>query len=176
MKRLLAAAIVFAVIAPAAAPALSACGDKFLVPIRGTRFQRAPGPRPPASILVVANPASGLSEALKNIDVEAVLKKVGYRPSVVADASALTQALDRGGWDVILAAGRDVDVLQARTYDAAPPVILPVLHDPTKAELAKAKTECALVVKAPTKNQSLLDAVDEAVDFHARAARAKSKK
>jgi hypothetical protein len=169
-------AIVLAVTALAAAPSVSACGDKFLVPIRGTRFQRPSGPRPHASILVFAHPSSGLPQALKNIDVEAVLTKVGYRPSVVSDDAALKQALDRGGWDVVLAAGDDVEVVQAKIPEAAPPVILPVLYDPTKAELAKAKSECTLVVKAPTKNQAFLDAVDEAVDFHARSLRAKPRK
>ena len=35
-----------------------ACGDKFLVVSRGTRFERAAKRRQPAAILVFANPAT----------------------------------------------------------------------------------------------------------------------
>ena len=40
--------------------AVLACGDKFLMPSRGSRFQQAPMERMPASILFYANPSSPL--------------------------------------------------------------------------------------------------------------------
>ena len=43
---------------------LLACGDKFLVSSRGTRFQRAAVAREPASILIYTNPASELPKVL----------------------------------------------------------------------------------------------------------------
>jgi len=52
---------------------LLACGDKFLVAGRGTRFQRPKNARA-ASVLIYANPSSGLPAALKNVKVESVLK------------------------------------------------------------------------------------------------------
>ncbi|MEP6994284.1 MAG: hypothetical protein ABI968_07160, partial [Acidobacteriota bacterium] len=43
---------------------LLACGDKFLVVGRGTRYQRPKNARA-ASILIYASPSAGLSAALK---------------------------------------------------------------------------------------------------------------
>ena len=51
---------------------LLACGDKFLVTARGTRFQRPKNARA-ASVLIYAGPASGLPAVLKNVKVESVL-------------------------------------------------------------------------------------------------------
>jgi len=77
---------------------LLACGDKFLVISRGTRFQRAAAARQPANILVYANPASTLPKALEKVMVDATLRKAGYKPTSVSDANALEQALRQGGW------------------------------------------------------------------------------
>jgi hypothetical protein len=46
---------------------LLACGDKFLVVNRNTRFKRAGMPRPPAAILVYANPRGNLPRALGRV-------------------------------------------------------------------------------------------------------------
>jgi hypothetical protein len=45
-------------------------------------------------------------------------------------------------------------------------------EDQSPAERAKAKAERTLVIKGPTKTQAFLDAVDEAVEFHAHAMKA----
>lgn len=74
-----------------------ACGDKFLLPIRGGRFERAPSHRLPAAILVYANPSSELSRTLTTLAVAPALKKAGYRPTLVAGADQFTAALRRGG-------------------------------------------------------------------------------
>src|SRR3954468_21200537 len=79
-----------------------ACGAKFLLPSRGTRFDRAPVARTPAAILVYANPASELPQALSKLSVDAALRRVGYRPTVVSSLSELERALTAGGWDVIV--------------------------------------------------------------------------
>ena len=57
---------------------LLACGDKFLVISRGTRYQRAAFRRP-ANILIYANATSTLTQSLGNVPVAATLSKVGYR-------------------------------------------------------------------------------------------------
>ena len=67
----------------AAVPAtLLACGDKFLMPTRGTRFQQAPLNRAPAAVLLYANPASPLPGALSRLSVDATLRKAGLSSDV----------------------------------------------------------------------------------------------
>src|SRR5215831_14249575 len=46
---------------------LPACGDKFLISSRGTRYQRAPAARVPAAILIYTNPASEAGKVLAGI-------------------------------------------------------------------------------------------------------------
>ena len=75
---------------------LLACGEKFLMGSRGSRFQR-PGPvRTSAAILIYANPALNLPKALANVPYDATLRKAGYRPTVVSSADAFDQRVESG--------------------------------------------------------------------------------
>src|SRR5437879_7674005 len=76
---------------------LLACGDKFLVLSRGTRYQRAPAVRKPVAILIYANPASEVPKALAGVPVDATLRSVGYRPTTVATPAEFEKALSHGG-------------------------------------------------------------------------------
>ncbi|MEO8680362.1 MAG: hypothetical protein ABI665_15025 [Vicinamibacterales bacterium] len=143
---------------------LSACGEKFLIVGRGTRFQRASSARPAASILVYANPASNVPKALANVPVESVLKKAGYKPTTVSTASELESALNRGGWDLVVLDLADGQAVVGRmpVGDAAP-ALLPVAYNASGSDLANARKQFPRVLKLPTKSQSFLDAVDEAL-------------
>src|SRR5262245_152464 len=77
---------------------LLACGDKFLVSTRGTRYQRAAAPREPAAILIYTNPESELPKVVAGASVDATLRKAGYRPTTVATSDEFEKALNRGGW------------------------------------------------------------------------------
>jgi hypothetical protein len=161
-ERLIAAA--FLVIAGCGASSdVLACGDKFLVVSRGTRFQRAATVRRPAGILVYANPASQLPRALANLPVEATLQKVGYRSTSVVSAEELDRALARGGWDLVLVDVADGQSVKGRLRGGEAPDVLPVLYKPTGTELAEAKHQYQRVLKSPMKNQAFLDAIDEAL-------------
>ena len=70
---------------------LLACGEKFLMGSRGTRFHRPEPVRQSAAILVYANPALNLPKALANVPFEATLRKAGYRPTVVTSARGIQQ-------------------------------------------------------------------------------------
>ena len=142
---------------------LSACGEKFLMGNRGTRFSRPAAARQPAAILVYANPALNLPKALANVPFETTLRKAGYRPTVVTSAEALRSALAQGGWDLVLADVSDGQALISRPQNAKGPIVLPVMYNPTSAELAAAKKQYQRVLKAPTKNQAFLDAIDDAI-------------
>jgi hypothetical protein len=148
-------------------PALLACGDKFLVPNRGTRLQRAPADRRAAVLVYAARP--DLSRLLGNLDVVQSLTKVGYRPHEVRTADDLTRALASGTWDVVLVSGADAADTRARLSGSTPPMVLPVLDNPRPAELATAKQTYAVVITAPIKHQAFLEAIDRAVEQRAGA-------
>ena len=78
MKRLL---VVGILVLSGAGPAsdLLACGDKFLVISRGTRFQRAIVRRP-ANVLVYANTTSTLTQSLGNVPVAPPSARPATRP------------------------------------------------------------------------------------------------
>ena len=152
---------------------LLACGEKFLMGSRGTRFQRAAPARRPAAILVYANPAMNVPKALANVPFDATLRKAGYRPTVVSSADAFDSALGRGGWDLVLVDVAESKAVSSRAQGVNAPVILPIMFKATGDELSAAKKQYRVVLKAPTKNQSFLDAVDDAlaVRFAPAAAR-----
>jgi hypothetical protein len=162
MKTPVAAALLLLAIA-GTSDTLLACGEKFLMGSRSTRFQRPARIRQPAAILIYANPALNLPRALANVPFEATLRKAGYRPTVVTSPEAFSSALSQGGWDLVLADVSDSRTLSGRTRNGKPPIVLPVLYNPTGVELAAAKKQHARILKAPTKNQAFLDAIDDAL-------------
>jgi ABC-type amino acid transport substrate-binding protein len=143
---------------------LLACGDKFLVVSRGTRFQR-PSSRRPASILVYANAASPLPRGLANVAIDATLQKAGYNPTTVANRQELETALAKGGWDLIVADLSDARAVTARLKGEPSTAVLPVVYKPKGNDLKQARDEFQCVLKSPAKNQSFLDAVDEALSL-----------
>ena len=59
-----------------------ACGDKFLMAGRGTRYQRPKTARA-ASILIYADPAAGLPAGVQDAKVQSALKHEGHRSTTV---------------------------------------------------------------------------------------------
>lgn len=160
MKRWLAPLVLGALLAPRPA---SACGDKFLVVGRGTRFQqRATSVRTPA-VLLYAPPASPLPAALDGIPVERTLRRAGYAAAYATSARELDAFLGGSDTDVLLAAAPDARLLASRAGSAGPAVV-PVLVDPSPSELAAAKREWGVVLATPVSRSRLLDALDEAVE------------
>ncbi len=82
---------------------------------------------------------------------------------MVTSAEAFSSALGQGGWDLVLADVSDSQALSGRTQNANSPIVLPVMYNPTSAELAEAKKQHRRILKAPTKNQAFLDAIDDAL-------------
>jgi len=150
---------------------LIACGDKFLVSARGTRFQRAAVPREPATILVFADPASNLPRSFDSGSLEQTLRAAGYRPTIIASSEELDRALRLGRWDLILLDATQTDRVSTRLdRDSAPaPVLLSVLYKPTGAEWKSATKRFEAVMKSPAKNRVLIDSVDDALAVKASA-------
>jgi hypothetical protein len=137
-----------------------ACGDKFLVVSRGTRFDRA-APLRDASILIYANPATALAKDFAQIPLESTLRKAGYSPTIVTDAQGLDRALAKGDWALVLMDAKDVQDVRSRMRGSA--TLLPVLHDPTSDAFKQAKKQYHHVLKSPAKSRVFLDAIDEAL-------------
>lgn len=142
---------------------LFACGDKFLVVSRGTRFQRPSSARSAADILIYATSASTLPKSLARIQQDDALRKAGYRPVIVENTSELDQALTMGTWSLLI-----VDLSEARTIrdhvrGASAPMLLPVALSPTGTEIAEAKKDFQRVVKGPIKSQAFLMEIDDAL-------------
>ena len=100
---------------------LIACGDKFLVAGRGTRYQRPKTARA-ASVLIYADPASAVAATLKKEKVESLLKLEGHRATRVQSLEELSAVVSSGRYDVILTATSDsanVQRLLQTSRDAA---------------------------------------------------------
>jgi len=162
MKARLVAGTVLLLVGIGVTEPLLACGEKFLMRSRGTRFQRAALARTSASILIYANPALNLPKALANVPVDATLRKAGYRPTTVTSQQEFDSAMGRGGWDLVLIDVADRSVIN-RAPNSSAPIVLPVVFNGTSAELAAVKKQYQHILKAPTKNQSFLDAIDDAL-------------
>jgi hypothetical protein len=145
----------------AAGEPLFACGEKFRVGTRLTRFQQPPRARGAASILIYANPA--LSKALAGVPVDQALRKAGYKPTSVTSPKEFQAALDRGGWDLVLLDVGDSGAAIARSPVANAPIVVPVIFNASKAELAAAKKQHPHALKGPIKSQSLVHAIDDAL-------------
>ncbi len=142
---------------------LFACGAKFLIANRGTRFGRVAAARHPAAVLVYANPSSVLPEALGKVKVEEVLGRAGYRPTTVSSPEELEKALQQGGWDLVVADLADGESLRGELQGEDAPIFLPVMFKPSRSDFKQAKEDFGLVVKGPVKSQRFLETVDEVV-------------
>jgi len=120
-----------------------ACGDKFLIAGRGTRYQRPKNARA-ASVLIYAEPASAVAAALKKAKIESLLKLEGHRATKVQTLQELSTIVASGRYDVILTANSDSANVQ---------------------RLVQVSPNAAVVVGVDdlVKNRSLLEAIDNAV-------------
>jgi CheY-like chemotaxis protein len=149
---------------------LAACGDKFLVASRGTRFQRAGLVRRPASVLVYAAPGGRLAATVTQLGVAEALTKVGYRPTVVTDGAEMARQLRESRWDLVLVDLADVAALPAAGGSAPAPAVVTVAYDVSGAALAQARRGYDAVIRKPGRSRAVVDAVDDAL--FARALRA----
>lgn len=120
-----------------------ACGEKFLIAGRGTRYQRPKNARA-ASVLIYTDPASSLAAILKKAKVESLLKLEGHRTTKVQTLQELSTIVAGGRYDVILTPNSDSADVQ---------------------RLVQASPDAAIVVAVDdlVKNRSLLEAIDQAV-------------
>jgi CheY-like chemotaxis protein len=152
---------------------LLACGEKFLVASRGTRYQRAGQARQSAAILVYLNASSALPKAFEKVSDETV-RKAGYRLTSVANTTELEQALRQGGWDLVLTDLADSATVRGRIQGSGGPMVVPVAYNVTGTVLAQAKKDFQRVLKGPIKSQAFLDALDDALALRAKLVKSKT--
>ena len=154
---------------------LLACGDKFLVASRGTRYQRADQARRGASILVYMHPTSTIPKAFERVSEDAT-KKAGYSVTRVSNANELEQALRQGGWDVLLADLADSPAVRGRVQSSGSdaPLLVPVAYGVTGTEIAQAKKEYQRVLKGPIKTYAFLAAMDDVLALRQKLLKSKT--
>jgi hypothetical protein len=151
--------------------ALLACGDKFLVVARGTRFQRGARTAHAATVLIYAPPDCASPRGSCDVRFQSILKQAGYPSRTVGTSDALADLVRNGGYDIVVADLADARAVE-RLAALAPsgPVVLPVYADATPQQLNDARKTWGTVLKAPATRASLLDAVDEASRLRNRSA------
>ena len=164
MRHQLTAAALVILCGAGSAPDLLACGDKYIVPIRGTRFDRPSLPRD-ASILLFASDASDLSRVINKLSLATTFQKAGYRLTMVRSDADFTSALARGSWDLVLVDTADRPRIGDRGRDASGPAVLPVSYAGGD-QLKLARQDYPALVKAPKNSRAFLDMIDTALEKH----------
>ena len=144
MAHRLRAVLLMSLIAGSTAGEALACGDKFLVVGRGTRYQRPKTARA-AAVLIYADPASTTSAALRSARLEAALKREGHHATLVETPDQLKTILAGGRFDVILTSA-NVTTIVERVVDGVPAAAAIVTLD------------------AQPRGRSLVEAIDRAVE------------
>ena len=135
------------------------CGDKFLILGAGPAAPRLYASVHPSSILVVRRSA-GL--AVDSPLLVSSLKRAGHSVKVIDSQVALPAALAKTKFDVILADLADARVIAAQAHPSSgQPALVPVLSEPTAAQLAAASQEFASLLRAPDKAVNFLKAIDD---------------
>lgn len=144
MKSSIRLAALTVVIALLAGADLFACGDKFLVSSRGTRYQRPKNARA-ASILIYANPSPDMPAVLGSPRMQSVLEHQGHHAVTVKTFEQLSAVLSSGRFDVVLAAS-DVAAKIRQLFAGA------------------SYAAVVVAVDAAPKAASVLNAIDKAVE------------
>ncbi len=150
---------------------LYACGDKLLALGRGIRFQHAYAAKRPASIIIYASHSAG-AEAIKKSQFHTTLKQAGHRLKTVENHGELSQALQKGAYDLILADISDAPALRPEADSAASkPLVVPMLHKPSRKEMAEMEKEYRFYFRDGKAMEALI-AIEEAMKSRGRPARA----
>ena len=156
---------------------LSACGDKFLLIGQGARFQRGYAAVHPASILITLHQKSDKALAVGDPQLAASLKQAGHKVQILEDPSRLTETLSSARYDIVLADFSDAIALESQVRAAnAKPALVPVMYQPSKAEMAAAQKQFVCLLKAPERITYFLGVIDDLMKTRLDAAKARTPK
>jgi hypothetical protein len=164
------AVIIAASLSAALAGSAMACGDKLVALGGGVGFERVMVSRHPGNIIMLLEPATGLTAANERFNLAASLSLAGHEVTIIRTAEELRTHRDGSAPDLIL-----VDAARARLLEFQPvssgtaPVILPVVYSAGPEEVATAEQETACVtVAGGRKGAQLLQAVEKAMKLRSR--------
>jgi hypothetical protein len=136
-----------------------ACGDKLLRIGRGARFQRS---MHPATVLIYLPSSAPADESTKAPKLQAFLKRAGHKSNIVQGGDRLGQMLSSGQYDVVLASLAEVGGVQQQiAASGSKPIVVPMIFNGTKADVAAAKKHFICMIKNPNDGDQYLDAIEK---------------
>ena len=142
---------------------LAACGDKFLVGLRGGAGFRYLNAAHPTSILVYWQADLDDTEDAGDQVLKAALETAGHTVVIAKDSAAFYREAATGAFEVFMMELATARAEQGRLSGVAPDsAILPVLHFATRREYAAVKKEFGHAVRTPTTLNELLPQIDKA--------------
>lgn len=169
-KQIGTATVVAAALAFSFAGATWACGDKLVALGGGVGFQRVMVSRNPGRIVLLLEPATGLTAANDRFNLGASLSLAGHEVYIVKNADDLRAHDDGPAPDLIL-----VDATRAKQLQLQPvaggkgPLIMPVGYSAERGELEVTEQNAGCVmVSAGRKSAQLLKAVEIALKYRNR--------
>jgi hypothetical protein len=165
MERLLRTGFCCALLIVAAATQSPACGDKVLA--LGRAIKLAYVSTHSASILLYLRSPS--APVISDASLQSALKKSSQVLRIVNDADELKQALNRGKYDLIITDPQDAPGIEQQLQAiSSHTVVVPMLYQSTKAEASALIKRYHVVLKAPSKTDNYLLAIDEAMEMKAK--------
>lgn len=141
-----------------------ACGDKLLVLGRGIRLEALLGNRT-AKILAYQRTGTHGAELIADPEFQSALKNASYQLRIVYDTEELEVALRLGKYDLLLSDIADTDAVEPTLQSAvAAPALIPILYQPTKADLASVEKHYRYVLKAPRKAGGNVSVIEQALE------------
>ena len=148
------------------------CGDKLMLLFGSAGFRQIYSSGRPASILAYVPPASPIAAVVRDLEHLPALKEAGYRFHAVQHTTDLAQALTGGKYDLLLVDLADAADLEQRfPPDPSRPILVPVLHRPSRTEAAAVKKKFSCVLKSPAKPIDYLEVIDRAVELRRKSSR-----
>lgn len=123
-------ALVLAVLAWA--PAVSACGDKFLAPGRGPSLCALNKPPHEIAVLIYGDESSEAVSALNSPDYQKTLKMVGYKVVRCSGSDDCQREIRGRKFDVVLADAKDAKLAKEQTGSNVVAVLLKASKDEVK--------------------------------------------
>lgn len=117
-----------------ASPVAEACGDKLLVLGRGVKFGDIASSYRGAIIIYIPESLSR-SAAINDPQFRVALQKAGYKLRLVQQANLLTEDVQSGKYDIVLADVQDAAMVQKQVTAAGlSTVVMPVLYEGTEVK------------------------------------------
>jgi len=146
-----------------------ACGDKLVALGGGVGFDRVIVSRNPSHIILMLEPATGLTEANEKLNLEGSLSLAGHEVFVARNAGELRAHRLAVAPDLILVdAGRAGEFQPQPVADKMDPVILPVAYAPASELTAKELEAGCVAVIEGKKGTQLLKTVERVLKLRSR--------